>query len=374
MNTIFLMQDTAAVYGAERATLDLASGLARRGVNAHVLLIHEERLQLADNRLQTELTKRGLPFSLVHTDRAFSWKLARDIRRRLVELEADVLQTVGYKADLHAWLAAGRRVVLVAAVHGWLFRPDLKERFYGWLDVRVLRRFARVIVLSRHYADLVVRQGVAAHRVVRIPSGLDLKHLVSAEVAESLYRTPRLFTVGMLGRLSWEKNHGMFLEAMRLLRERGVEVRGLIAGEGPERARIEQAVNAMGLGDAVKLEGYMDSSRFFEQVHALALCSRVENLPYSVLEAMSWCRPVLATRVGGLPDLVEDARTGFLVPPDDAAALADALTSLANQPARALELGRAGRQRLETHFSLDRTVESHIDLYTSLASTKNVPD
>jgi L-malate glycosyltransferase len=373
MKVIFLLQDTGVVYGAERATIDLARGLQAAGVECRALLIEEMRLGLRASALREEFARSRIGFDLVPTGSAFSPRLARRIAQRVRDLRGDILHGVGYKADVHGGWAAGwgHRFPVVATVHGWLFRPDVKERFYAWVDIRSLARMQGVVVLSRHYEKLLLARGLDRRRVVRIPTGLDAAALPDPAAAEKSLRTAKPFTVGMLGRLSSEKNHGLFVEAMRLLRERGVEVRGLIAGEGLERARIEQAVSAAGLRDAVTLEGYMETSRFFERVHVSVLCSRIENLPYSVLEAMAWCRPVVATRVGGLPDLVEDGRGGYLMAPGDAAALAEKLGLLEGQRDRALEMGRAGRQRLETEFTLDRAVARHIELYTAVAAKKN---
>jgi glycosyltransferase involved in cell wall biosynthesis len=118
------------------------------------------------------------------------------------------------------------------------------------------------------------------------------------------------------------------------------------------------------------LAGFMARDDFFQQAHVVVLCSNMENLPYTILEAMAWSRPVVATRVGGLPDLVDDGATGFLVAPDDAADLAGRLIRLANDGELRNKMGEMGRYKLESEFEVDQMVAKHLDVYQSLAPRK----
>lgn len=362
MKIVFLMQDTGAVYGAERATIDLARGLLARDVAVRVLLVVETRRGDGPSGLQAELVRAGIPFEPLTTRSRLSRRLVAEIERSLQRDAPYVLHTIGYKADVHGLLAA-RRVGLpqVATVHGWLFRPDLRERFYGWLDVRVFKRCARVIVLSRYYEDLLRARRV--HRVVRLPTGFAAQPLPPAA------RPARPFTFGLLGRLSWEKNHELFLAAAARLRDGGAAARFRIGGDGPLRDAIAAEIARLALGDCTGMTGYVAADSFFADLDALVICSRVENQPYVVMEAMARGLPVIATRVGGLPDLVDDGLTGRLVPPGDAAALAAAMTGLVDAPDLAARLGLAGRAKLDREFNYDAWVDAHIALYDEVQAS-----
>lgn len=363
MKIAFLLQDTRAVYGAERATMDLVGGLRAAGVDARMLLIEESRMGEGESALRQEIAQRRIPFDSIACHSAFSPALVRDIRSHIERECVNVLHMVGYKADIHGCLAASRArgVRTVATVHGWLFRPDLKERFYGWLDVQALRRMDVVVALSRYYHDMLRGKGVRSERLHLIASGLtpDLRPLTPGP-------RPPFVTFGMLGRLSSEKNISMFVRAMAAVRARGAECRAVIAGDGPLRRAIESEVCAAGLQDAVSMPGYMETERFFSETDLLVMCSKIENLPYSVLEAMARGKPVIATRVGGLPDLIEYGRTGYLVEPNAADALADRMCELAQDPEKAARLGSAGRERLEKDFSAESMVSRHLGLYAAL--------
>ncbi len=356
MNVCFLLQDIGAVYGAERATLDLARGLRGAGVEVSFLLIKETRLGPVGSGLESAILKDAHAVHSVTTAKRFSLRLVREIRGALREMNADGLHCVGPKATLHGGLATrwGREVPVVSTVHGWLFRSEWKERFYTWLEQRALTRCSAVVVLSTFYRDLL--EGMGVSRVRHIPSGLDADGLGIGE-------SPSGFTVGMMARFSEEKNHGLLLEALA----GRVAMKALFAGEGPLRTAVEERAESLGVADRVRFEGYLDRDAFLSQINVLVLCSRIENLPYSVLEAMAWRIPVVVTRVGGLPDLVEDGVTGFLVEPGDVEGMEQALTRLAEDPDLCLRMGKAGRAKVEREFGVEQMVEAHLSMYRSLA-------
>jgi glycosyltransferase involved in cell wall biosynthesis len=373
MQIAFLLQDTGRIYGAERATLDLARGLTAAGLSCAVWLIEESRLGLQRSDVKAAVQAAGLPCTSLPVHSAFSRDLLCRLREQVRDGRPDVVHTIGPKATVHAAWALKARVPLVTTVHGWLFRPDLKERFYEWLELRAFRRFDRVITLSRHYEQWLAGR-VGGGRVVRIPSGFDTSSVdsggsrsVVAEGSDAMERVPPGMTFGMLGRLSWEKNHGLFFRAACRFLDQGGSARFLVAGEGSERPRLEKMCAALGLGEAVEMAGYVSSADFFGRVLVLIQCSRMENQPYSMMEAMVRERPVIATRVGGLPDLVEDGVNGFLVEPGDEAALAERMNRLARDREMAVRMGKAGRVKLEREFAPENCIRGHVKLYRELA-------
>lgn len=366
MNIAFLMQDVGAMFGAERATLDLVTRLRKAGEDAGVLLIDERRLRLGRSDLRDALSAAGVPLIRLPTSHPFSPDLVRQLRKTAAEGNTHIVHAVGPKATLHAYLAfRNTDTRLFGTVHGWLFRRDPKERFYEWLERRMLKRYDCVIVLSSFYRAILLKNGFQPDRVVLIRSGLDVESLVSEEEAKSSLSSANPFTVGTIGRLSAEKNPVMFLRAARVLLERGVQIRFIVAGEGPERAKLDQLVEKWGLSESVRMPGYLSVRDFMKQVNVLVQCSFIENFPYSIMEAMAWRRPVVATAVGGVPELIEEGKTGFLVPPDDHEALANRICEMAFWPRLIEEMGAAGRRKMEREFALRTSVERHRELYAS---------
>ena len=353
----FLLQDTGAIYGAQRATVDLLRGLREDGrISPVVFLLEETRLGLARSDFRAAIQSLGVEIETLPVNSAYAPEAVRTLRGRLQDREISVLHTVGPKADLHGWLAAGRGVRQISTVHGWLFRADAKERFHEALNRWVLRRCDRVIVLSRYYETRLLQSGVCRERLVRIPSGFAGPHPPAPT------GTPE-YAAGWMGRFSEEKQPEIFLEALALAAPRLPGARFVLAGDGHLRDSLRARAQALGLADRVDWPGYHPREVFFARVGVLVMTSKIENLPYTILEAMSSRRPVLATGVGGIPDLVEDGRTGFLVPPGEAAALADRLVDLAQNPARAAALGEAGHAKLLREFTVPAMVEAMVRVY-----------
>lgn len=364
MHIAFLLQDTGVIYGAERATISLASELMARGeTRIHVMLMRETRMQSTSKVLVEAFKNTGTTVELFPVHHPFSFRLIKALKGSLAHQSIDVLHTVGYKADLHGLLATRRASIpIVSTVHGWLFRPDLKERFYERINLITLKRMQKIIVLSRFYEDILQQSGIRPDRIQRIPSGMN------PQGAEPPLNRKGPLVIGMLGRFSYEKNHHMFLRAFDELRKRSVDVSGILAGTGPDFDSIQTATQDLGMMDRIQQVGYMDTNVFFQHVDVLVVCSRIENLSYSVLEAMSHSIPVVATRVGGLPDLIEDGVNGYLVASDDDRMLADRLDTLSQRPDLREQMGRAGYRKLREEFRMDLCAESHLNLYRQMNS------
>ena len=370
MKIAFVMQDTGKIWGAEKATLDLLRGLKRAGLDASVILICEERLGLDGSLLQAALASESICMTRITTRRPFSPALIRDLRKAVAVLNADIVHTVGPKATVHALIAfLGSKVKRVSTVHGWLLRPDPKERFYEWIEKQALRRFDRVIVLSTFYRDLLEGEGFRVGQVALIPAGVDPAGLVNREEALASLGAIPVFTIGMLSRLSEEKNHVMFIRAARLLVDDGARARFLIAGEGRLKTVIQRMIKDNGLAEHMELMGYVDASLFMRKIHCLAVCSRIENLPQNIKEAMGWCRPVIATRVGGISDLVKEGVTGFLVGENNANRMADCVKQMIHDRQAVSRLGLSARLFIESELTLEQTVLGHKRLYGELAGS-----
>jgi glycosyltransferase involved in cell wall biosynthesis len=169
-------------------------------------------------------------------------------------------------------------------------------------------------------------------------------------------------TLLSVGRLRGPKDFLTLVRAVAELEPGSVRLR--IAGDGPDRGALEAEVARLGLEEAVELLGMRtDIAELLAAAGVFVLCSDSEGLPMSVLEAMAAGVPVVATAVGGVPELVSDAETGILVPPRDPAALARALGALAADADLRERMGEAGRRRAEGEFSLAACQRAHLEVY-----------
>jgi glycosyltransferase involved in cell wall biosynthesis len=170
-----------------------------------------------------------------------------------------------------------------------------------------------------------------------------------------------------VGRLAPVKAQYVLIEALRLLHDRGVPARLRLVGDGPDRALLEAAAAKMGLTGDVLFDGWRNQDEVrarYRQATLFAMASFAEGIPVVLMEAMAMQIPCVATRIMGIPELIEDGVSGLLVPPADAAPLADALERLLRDAALRDTLGRAGRRRVLDHFSLSANGDALGELFT----------
>jgi glycosyltransferase involved in cell wall biosynthesis len=241
---------------------------------------------------------------------------------------------------------------------------------YLWLQGRAHRRFDAVIAVSRVLADDLARRGIRRERLHLLPNA----HVVTAEpysraeARERLGIAPEAFRLGWIGRLSREKGADVLLAALARVPDAGVEVS--FVGDGPERAALEAQAAALGIAARVRWHGVVpDAARYTAAFDAVTLSSRTEGTPITLLEAMAAGTPVVATRVGGVPDVLTPAE-GELVEAEDPAALAGAIERIRRDPTGAAARARAGRVRLATHFGPAAWLDEHVRVYRMIAAPR----
>jgi len=240
-------------------------------------------------------------------------------------------------------------------------RRELNPDKTGW-QIRAQRQAYRsatkVVANSAAGAALLVREGLAPESIAVIPNGID------PAVCDRRDRGPRIRTVITVANLRPEKCHETLVAAAATLVQRHPNLRFLIVGDGPERRALEALVNARGLSAHVQFLGHReDVPALLAEADAFVLPSRSEAFPNAIVEAMSAGLPVVATGVGGVPELVEDGRTGVLVRVGDPAHLAAALAGLIEHPEHAARLGREARRVVLQRYSFERMVSSFEELY-----------
>jgi glycosyltransferase involved in cell wall biosynthesis len=209
-------------------------------------------------------------------------------------------------------------------------------------------------------------------QVTVLPLGLDLERFVGCErhagwLRREIGAGERTPLIGIVARLVPIKRHDDFLDAAARLQTRWPDARFLIVGDGERRAPLEAAARRHGLADRVTFLGWRrDLDRIYADLDVVVLTSANEGSPVSLIEAMAAARPVVATRVGGVPDLVEHGVNGLLVPPGDPPAVADAITTLLADADRRRAMGNAGRKRVRDAHGVDRLVADVDRLYSEL--------
>ena len=227
-------------------------------------------------------------------------------------------------------------------------------------------------IIREHF----LAEGIAADRIVSIPTGVDPERFFPAvdgsRIRQEFGVAPDAFLVAMIGVLRSWKRHDLFLEVVHLLRERGVPVRALVSGEGPQREKISAAIRELGLSETVTMTGYReDIPEILSASDVLVLPSdRFEGVPQVILQASAMARPVVASPIGGIPEAVHSEKTGLLCTTGNAAAFAGALARLAGDPWLRERLGQAGRVLVLARYTVAAMCERTEAFYSRLASMK----
>jgi glycosyltransferase involved in cell wall biosynthesis len=243
----------------------------------------------------------------------------------------------------------------------------------GFLPDRVVGRLVhRVIAVSEAArAFLVHGKGYPAARVTVVPNGRDLSVFRPGSAREAARKELGLDgavpLVGVVGRLEPQKGHAYLLDAWPAVIHEFPDARLLLVGDGALRGALHARARAVGAGDSVIFAGFRaDVPRMLDAVDIVCLPSLYEGMPLTAIEAAAMARPVVATAVDGTPEVVREGRTGRLVPPADAPALARALLDLLRDPEGARRMGQAARDWALLRFDLDRQVAATARVYRSV--------
>lgn len=344
-------------------TVTLARALARRG--------HQPIVASSGGALVEALAAAGVPHVRMPID--VHSPLHPSALRSLVQLRSLIHR---YHPDV---MHAQTRVAhVLAGVAGRLAGVPVVTTAHGFYQRRWWRRTLpfwgrRVIAVSPSVKAFMCKAyDVPADKIAVVLNGIEWTPPAPAVLDAAVERFRRAWglsaeggpILGMVARLSVVKGAGVLLEAFHRLRRTVPAARLLIVGDGPSRADLIKQAYALGEQGRVVLAGTVDGTAVPLHVMDLfVLPSMNEAFGLAIVEAMAMGRPVVASRVGGIPDLVEDGRTGLLVPPGDAEALARALERLIADPAAARAMGQAGRARYEQRFTMDRVARDTERVY-----------
>lgn len=291
----------------------------------------------------------------------------------LRRLDADLLCCNGYKPDLLGWRAARRAgVPVITLAHGWT-GVTRKVRFYETLDALVMRWVDATVCVSAAMAERVRRAGVPVGKTVVIRNALDTtaydhpEEGCRARLLACLPGARPARLVVAVGRLSPEKGFDVLIDAAAAVVRTCPDTAFVLFGDGPCRAALEAHVARLGLTGRVVLPGFRgDLERLLPGADLAVSPSHTEGLPVAVLEAMAAGLPVVATAVGGTPEVVVEGVTGWLTPPADPPALAGTITSALADDERLRTMGRAAWQRVRDEFTFAGQATRYRELFTRL--------
>lgn len=366
---IFVAESSTAVGGQELAVILHAEGLIKRG--------HELRLILEpDSPIARMAMDKQLPVTLMTMRKSQYPRAIVSLRALLARHRPTILQV---NSSRDSW---------IGAVASRLIRPRPKLLRIRHISAP-LNRNLMTRLLYRHLFDMVVvtggdktrrelveRDGLAADRVAAFPIGLDVDHFRPAAPDRDLrleFGLPKgHLLVGLISYLRSYKGHEYFIEAARIIATQRDDVTFVIVGEGPEEGSIRTKIGQLRLETRIRMLGFReDLLNVFRSFNVFAIPSvEGDTIPQVLMQALSVGIPVVSTTVGSIPDVVIQGETGFVVPPRDAAALAERIAVLLKDEALRARMGAQGRSLVERCYSLDRMLDRLELVYDRLGHTQ----
>jgi glycosyltransferase involved in cell wall biosynthesis len=368
---------------------NLAAGLETRGYHttlvAGSLARGEDSMAFVAERLGVSVV--SVPdiqreVSLLHDARSVG-RLAELIRSERPHILHTHTAKAGAIARAASLLTGNARPPLVLhTFHGHVLK--------GYFDPRRTALFRQVertlahasdvlVAVSPEVRDELVELGVAPReKFVVIRLGIPLENRLGDPTVDEDYRRlygipSNAFVVGWVGRMTGVKDTGAVLEIVRAAREQGVDAVLCMVGDGPDRERLEQLAHELGIARSCYFVGYQeDVAGYYRLFDAFLLPSVNEGTPVSAIESLASATPVVANRVGGVPDVVRDGVDGFLVEPGDIEGAAAKLATLAADPELRARLGEAGRTRVLERYAVSRLVDDVDRLYRALLAAKGL--
>lgn len=322
---------------------------------------------------------REAGLDLVHLGLARKLSLggARRMAAQIRAWKPDLVMTYGLRANLMtrvaSWLAPVRAMVTgQRGIEDWKRRSEvwLESWSSPWVDLYIGNSQACCDMLAR-------RERIPARKLLTIPNGLDFRPpddlAAQAEALRAEHALPRDRTlVGAVGRLLPVKGHEHLIRAVRAIRERHSEVYVILVGQDHRDGALQALAEAEGVAEHIRFAGYSNQiAAWLSLFDCFVLPSLSEGMPVAALEAMFMEKPVVATAVGGTPEVVLDGRTGRLVPAEDPSALARAVIAMLDDPEEARRMAAAGRARAESEFRVETMIQRYESAFLDLLARKH---
>lgn len=349
------------VGGKEHVIDQLVRGLPRERFTGIVWALRRQ------GPFYSRLEEDGYPVRFFGKRPGFDPRTVFHLRREILKLEPDLIHVHDFTSTLAALSALylKRKPPVIATEHlAYLYLNPVKKKIYELL----LRNTVTVTAVSTPLVRALRKKLGQSVPLVYIPNGIDLSRFRKQVDREDKRKSLGLSSPGpiivMVGRLEFNKNYELLLRAAGLVRRRVRDCRFLIVGDGSLRNSLEQLTRRLGLNNNVRFLGErMDVPEIMRIADLGVLSSRREGFPLVLLEYMAAAKPVVATRVGGVGELIRDGQEGFLVRSGDAENFADRIIRLIKNPAKAREMGRKGREVVRERFSLKAMIRSYEEVY-----------
>lgn len=361
----------------------LITGAETGGSRAHLVSLlsqlPKEEVTLAvfeEGPLTKEARAAGISVRVYPQTSRYDTSVLRRVRSDLVKEGVDILHSHGPRANVLAQkVVKGTSVVWVTTLHSDpaldFMGGGIKGKVFSVLHQRALQKMDYYFAVSDSFRQILLRLGVADDKIKTVFNGIHYTEKLAEPIErDTLQLQKEDFVVAMVARLHPVKGHDVVMEAMEQLRD--VPIHILWIGDGPAKEALEEKLSIKNLTNKIHMLGHRnDVPSLYAMSHVALLASLSESFPLALLEAANERRPIIATNVGGVRDLIQSNETGWVVPVGDASALARALRDAYEKRDKLPEMGEALYTHASSQFSLDRLVEETVTSYHQLITNRD---
>lgn len=353
--------------GAERVVVDIATHLPP-SYQCHVCATREN----GNFSYCSSLEQHGVPYTLIGRRKRYDLRGFQKIRQLICDYQPHIIHTHKYGSNIWGRLLriSTSFPVLVSHEHTWEYNSANRLRI---LTNRILAPLSDAIIAvsEEDRRKLIAVEALPENKILTIYNGVDFSRIhttISSSQAKRRFGIePEEFSIGIIGKLSAQKGHEYLLQALAIARDALCPFKLLIAGEGELREELENLVIELGLERSVSFLGFVnDIGVLLSAVDLVVMPSLFEGHPIALIEAMAAGKAVVASDVGGIPEVIEPGKTGTLVPPRDTNGLASAISAARNTPQERIRLGEAAARSVTSRFSIEAAVQSYVALYKEL--------
>jgi gamma-polyglutamate biosynthesis protein CapA len=368
MLSIFHVVAPARFGGLESVVRLLAAGQVRRGHSVRVAAVLSSREQWPHPFVQA-LEAEGVPTITLRVGVRDYGGERRAIRSLCQQYRPDIVHTHGFRSDVvDGAVARAEGIAVVSTCHGFI-DSDLRGRLYQWLQRRALRRFDATIAVSTPIETRLRAADIPAARIHLVPNCFSQRSAaMTREEARRALRLPDAPLIGWVGRLTNEKGADVALEAFARLK--CPIARLVIIGEGRDEEALRSRAAELGVSGRIHWCGAIpNAGTLFPAFDVFLLSSRSEGTPITLFEAMAAGVPIIATRVGGVPDVI-DSTSAHLVDTGDVDGIAAGLAEVLRNPDASLAIGERAYKRLAERFALEPWLSAYESIYRGVARSR----
>lgn len=359
--------------GAKTHLITLLKKLIQDGISVELLCIME-------GPFTRDAKKANIPITIIEQKTRFSMKPISDIRDYIKNGNFDIVHCHGARANYIAWFIKKKfKVPFITTLHSD-YKLDFKDSFYKQaifmpINSIALRNFDYILAVTKSFKDMLIERGFNQDKIRIIYNGINMNDtgdfLPPTEFLKQYnidYDENKIY-IGIVARLQIVKGLMEFLNASKILVEKHKNLVFLIAGNGDMEKEMKTFINKNNLENNVYMLGFVtDMSSFYNSININTLTSYSESFPYALLEGARQKKTAVATDVGGISEMIQTGKTGFVVPPCDSNAIAEKLEEFINQPELISKFGESFHDDVLERFSDQTMAKTHIELYESIIS------